>query len=94
MASASLSSAGLNPRVAHTTAVISAGFEADGAAGDQAVIAANGPAGGGTQIEGKNGAWVFVCLGHADLLFGLVSEARGLAGEGCGLAPCANTDTA
>ena len=28
-----------------------------------------------------------VCgLGHADLLFGLVSEARGLAGEGCGLA--------
>jgi hypothetical protein len=25
-------------------------------------------------------------LGHADLLFDLMSEARGLAGEGCGLA--------
>jgi hypothetical protein len=25
-------------------------------------------------------------LGHTDLLFGLASEARGLAGEGCGLA--------
>jgi hypothetical protein len=25
-------------------------------------------------------------LGHADLLFDLMSKARGLAGEGCGLA--------
>ncbi|MDR9428947.1 MAG: hypothetical protein RI553_12670, partial [Salibaculum sp.] len=33
-----------------------------------------------------DGARVLSRLGHDDLLFGLASAARGLAGEGCGLA--------
>ncbi|WP_296428633.1 hypothetical protein, partial [Yoonia sp.] len=44
------------------------------------------PAGGGAQIKRQDGARGLCGLGHADLLFGLASEARGLAGEGCGLA--------
>ena len=44
------------------------------------------PAGGGAKVEGEDGLPWFWRLGHDDLLFAVMSEARGLAGEGCSLA--------
>ena len=44
------------PQIAHTTAIVAAGFERRRAAGDQAVKVTDGPAGRGAQIERQNAA--------------------------------------